>query len=378
MYSIKCADIGRKEKNVSKRIFKSSFTLLLIVFAFTMASSSSFFQIIKPAEAAGTLTSVSIVPTSNIVNTRTTYDIFLKTATTATIKTIEMTFPPSFDLTFATKLIEREGIGFGSFSASGSTLTYKVKNPVSVSAGTTIRLELARIVAGNAGSFTVSVRTLNTANSQIDGPTSSFLFSIRDIGINDIAANSVTSSKIADDSITSSKIADDSITSSKIADDSITSSKIADNTIMGDDVSTDFMIRKSLQDDTAGHAHGWDPDASTTAYAISDSDISGASNNEFVTVMVSSGNPVFCAAASADSGLFGVYCDSPPGNSAVLDYIITKIPGHVVTSTLSQSSSSSTSSSTPSSSPPSASSQDIGTQDNRAISTQDETASEFP
>ena len=358
MYSIKCADIGRKKKNVSKRIFKTSFTLLLIVFTFTMASSSSFFQIIKPAEAAGTLTSVSIVPTSNIVNTRTTYDIFLKTATTATIKTIEMTFPPSFDLTFATKLIEREGIGFGSLSASGSTLTYKVKNPVSVSAGTTIRLELARIVAGNAGSFTVSVRTLNTANTQIDGPTSSFLFSIKDIGINDIAANSVTSSKIAESTITSSKI--------------------ADNTIMGDDVSTDFMIRKSLQDDTAGHAHGWDPDASTTAYAISDSDISGASNNEFLTVMVSSGNPVFCAAASADSGLFGVYCDSPPGNSAVLDYIITKIPGHVVTSTLSQSSSSSTSSSTPSSSPQSASSQDIDTQDNRSISTQDETASEFP
>ena len=368
MYSIKCADIGRKKKNVSKRIFKTSFTLLLIVFTFTMASSSSFFQIIKPAEAAGTLTSVSIVPTSNIVNTRTTYDIFLKTATTATIKTIEVTFPPSFDLTFATKLIEREGIGFGSLSASGSTLTYKVKNPVSVSAGTTIRLELARIVAGNAGSFTVSVRTLNTANTQIDGPTSSFLFSIKDIGINDIAANSVTSSKIAESTITSSKI----------AESTITSSKIADNTIMGDDVSTDFMIRKSLQDDTAGHAHGWDPDASTTAYAISDSDISGASNNEFLTVMVSSGNPVFCAAASADSGLFGVYCDSPPGNSAVLDYIITKIPGHVVTSTLSQSSSSSTSSSTPSSSPQSASSQDIDTQDNRSISTQDETASEFP
>jgi len=106
MYSIKSADIGRKKKNVSKRIFKTSFTLLLIVFAFTMASLSSFFQIIKPAEAAG-LTSLSVVPTTGIVNQRTTYDIFLKTATTATIKTIEMTFPPSFDLTFATKLIER-------------------------------------------------------------------------------------------------------------------------------------------------------------------------------------------------------------------------------------------------------------------------------
>jgi len=67
MYSIKSADIGRKKKNVSKRIFKTSLALVLIVFAFTMSSQSSFFQIIKPAEAAGILTSVSIVPTSNIV-----------------------------------------------------------------------------------------------------------------------------------------------------------------------------------------------------------------------------------------------------------------------------------------------------------------------
>jgi hypothetical protein len=108
--------------------------------------------------------------------------------------------------------------------------------------------------------------------------------------------------------------------------------------------------------------------------------------------MIRSGNPVFCAAASADAGIFGVYCNSPPGNSAELDYIITKLPGHVLTSTLSQSSSLSMSSSTPSSSPASASSQDIRTQDNRSIDTQgtqdtkdnrsidtqDETASEFP
>jgi hypothetical protein len=364
MKSIKSADSRRKKKNISKRTFQASFTLLLIVFVFTM-SSPSFFQMVNPVMAAG-LTSVSVVPMTGIVNQRTTYDIFLKTATTATIKTIEMTFPPSFDLTFATKLIEREGIGSGSFSASGSTLTYKVKNPVSVSAGTTIRLELARIVAGNAGSFTVSVRTLNTANSQIDGPTSSFFFSIKDIGINDIAANSVTSSKIANNSITSSKIVDDSVTSSKIVDDSI----------RGDDVSTGFMIRKTMQDDTAGHAHGWNPDASTTAYAISDSDISGSSSSEFVSVMVRSGNPTFCAAASGDAGVFGVYCNSPPGNSAELDYIITNLPPHDVTSSLSTSSSEYT----PSSESPSPSSfpHTFVLPDIASINRQDDIASEFP
>ena len=116
--------------------------------------------------------------------------------------------------------------------------------------------------------------------------------------------------------------------------------------ITGNDVSTQFMIRKTLYDNDAGHFHGWNPDASTTAYAISDSDISGAFNSEFVSVMIRNGNPVFCAAAGADAGLFVVYCNSAPGNSAELDYVITKLPSHVVTSTsLSTSSSLSISSS---------------------------------
>jgi len=344
MKSIKSADIGRKKKNVSKRIFQTSLTLLLIVFVFTM--SSPLFQLVKPAMAAG-LTSVSVVPMSSIANQRTTYDIFLKTATTATIKTIEMTFPPSFDLTLATKFIEREGISFGSFSSSGSTLKYTVKNPVSVSAGTMIRLEIARIVAENAGSFTVSVRTLNTANSQIDGPTSSKFFSIKDIGTNDIAANSITSSKIADNSIT------------------------------GQDLSTGFTIRKTLHDDAIGNAHGWNPDTSTRAFAISDSDISGSSSSEFVSVMVRSGNPAFCAAASGDAGLIGVYCDSPPGNSAELNYIITKLPAH---DDVASSISGSTSESKPSSASPSlsSSSHKSALPDIESFNRRDDIASEFP
>jgi hypothetical protein len=353
--SIKSADIGRKKKNVSKRIFKTSLALVLIVFAFTMSSQSSFFQIIKPAEAAG-LTHVSVVPTTGIVNQRTTYDIFLRTATTATIRNIEITFPPSFDITHATKLIEREGIRSGSLSSSGSTLKYSVYNPVRLSADTTIRLEIASLVAGNAGTFTVSILTSN-GNGQIDGPTSSSSFSIKDIGTNDIADNSITGSKIADNSITGSKIADNSIT--------------------GQDLSTDFTIRKTLHDDSIGHALGWNPDISTRAFAILDSDISGSSSSEFVSVMVRSGNPVFCAAASGDTGMFGVYCDSPPGNSAELDYIITKLPAHDVAAS---SLSASTSESTPSSASPSLSSSPHtpAIPDFASINRQDDSASEFP
>jgi len=290
MNSIKSVDLGRKKKNASKRIFKTSFTLLLIVFAFTMSSPSSFFQILKPAMAAESLASVTIMPTNNIVNTRTTYDIFFKTATTGTIKIINMTFPSGFDVSAATKPIERTGIGSGSLSApSSTTLIYNVSNPVSVPAGTTIRLEIGRIVNSNtAGNFRVSIATENTIPTIIDWPTNSFSFPIKGL--------------------------------------------------TGNDVSPDFMIRKTLYDDDAGNAYGWDPDDSTTAYAISDSDISGVFNSEFVSVMIRNGNPVFCTAAGADAGLFVVHCTSAPGDSAELHYVITKLPAHVVKSTSSSSS----------------------------------------
>ena len=114
MNSNKSQGLKPKKEKTSK-IFRTSLALTLVVFAFTMSSPSSLFQIIKPAEAA-TLTSVFIIPTNNIVNTKTTYDIFFKTATTGTIKFIHMTFPSGFDVSAATKLIERSGIGSGSLS----------------------------------------------------------------------------------------------------------------------------------------------------------------------------------------------------------------------------------------------------------------------
>ena len=225
-------------------------------------------------------------------------------------------------------------------------MKYTVFNPLRLSADTTIRLEIASIVAGSPGTFKVNISTSN-GNGQIDGPTSSSSFTIEDIGTNDIAVNSVTSSKIADNSIT------------------------------GQDLSTGFTIRKTLHDDAIGNAHGWNPETSTRAFAILDSDISGSSSSEFVSVMVRSGNPVFCVAASGDTGVFGVYCDSPPGNSAELDYIITKLPAHDdVTSSISGSMFESTPSSA---SPPlSPSPHTPALPDIESINRQDDSVSEFP
>jgi hypothetical protein len=265
-----------------------------------MSLGPSHFVFIKPVTAA-TLGTARVVPMSNLATMQTNYDIIFTTATTATIRTIEINFGSNFNIASATRYIENSGIGSGSLSVSGSILIYTVNNPVTIPVGTNIRLEIARIVANFPGNFMVSITTKNTGGNVIDGPTPSSLFQIFGLGTNGIADNSIT----------------------------------------GKDISTGFMIRKTLDDDTAGHARGWNPDASTTTYAIFDPDISSASDNEFVSATVRNGNLVFCTATTADIGLFAVYCNSAPGDSAKLDYIITKLPAHVVTSASSSSSTSS-------------------------------------
>jgi hypothetical protein len=297
-----------------KSIFKISLSIALIAFVCDMSTESSF-QMVKPAMAAQ-LTEIVAVPVSNIVNEKSTYDIFLKPATTGDIKAIQMDFPPSFNLAEATKLIEREGIGPGSLSVSGTSLKYTVNNPTSVSAGAYIRLEIGKIKATSPGSFAVNIRTIHTQGTTIDGFTKSGSFTIKGI--------------------------------------------------TGNDVSSSFMIRKTLNDDPAGHAHGWDPNGSTKSFAIFDSGISGASDNEFISVMIRYANLAYCTASPGDTGLFVVHCDSAPVDSAVLDYIITKLPANVVTST-------DTSAFTSSPLPSSTSSQDIA-----SFARHDDIASEFP
>ena len=327
MKSIKYVDKDRSINTKSNRIFKTSLTLILVVLVFTVAPAFSFFSFVKPAMAAGILTSVNVVPSSNLVTTRSTYNIFFTTATTGTIKTIEMNFGSDFNIASATRLIESSGIGSGTLSVSGSILKYTVSNPVSVPSGTAIRLEIGRIIANTVGgALKITLTTKNSLGAVIDGPTISTGFPIFDID----------------------------------------TKAIADNSITGNDVSPSFMVRKTLYDDDAGHAHGWNPDGSTKSFAIFDSNVSGASDSEFISVMIRYANLAYCTSSPGDTGLFVVHCNNAPVDSAVLDYVITKLPANVVTST-------DTSAITSSSALSSTSSKDIA-----SFAKHDDIASEFP
>lgn len=259
-----------------------------MVFVFTMTPGSTLFNIVKPVSAA-TLTSVKVIPDSNVNNERATYNLFLKTATTGTIKTIQINFPSSFNLADIS-LLEKSNIGSGSLSFTGSTMKYTVNSAASVPAGTTIELEVGRIIAENAGTFTVSMRTLNSGAGIIDGPTTSGSFIIKQITGSDISKS-----------------------------------------ITGDDISPSFMIRKTLNDGTGG----WVPNGIASIFTISDNDVfptGTQADSTFVSVMNRFNDGGGCTVSHFDPGQFRITCTSAPSDNAQLHYVITKLPANVVTS----------------------------------------------
>ena len=289
----------------SSIIFKIPYTFvfaLVILLLLTTSSTTSFRQLIIPAEAAQ-LTNVNIVPSNNIVNTRTTYDIIFNTATTGTIKTIEMNFPSSFDVRFTfgpnPKLIDKIGIGSGSLSNGGPSdsstkLVYTVNSPVSVPAGTRIRLEIGRIDNSElttSNFHQVTITTKNTGGNTIDGPTLSETFIMKGIE--------------------------------------------------GRDIDPNFMIRKTLLDNTAGHTRGWDPNGVTTDFTIFDHDVQTdeeAQDQTFVTLMLrdSHSSKAICMVNHTNFEHFLMNCTSAPPSDAELHYEIHKLPDHRITSTSSQ------------------------------------------
>jgi hypothetical protein len=247
------------------------------------------------------LSSLSARPTNNIVNTNSFYDVVFLTATAGAIKTIQVTFPAGTTIPSGAFFNEAEGIGPGTASKSGQTITYTVTNAVNVPAGTKIRLEFANInnPLNPSASYQVSVTTRNAANAIIDGPSQSTAYTIKQIGVNAIADNSVTTDKIADGSITSAKPAES------------------------------FMKRVTLLDNAAGNAVGWNPDGATTFFTISDTDVSGF-HNAFISVTVSFGFDTNYSCDVVDQGnpsdTFQIQCSSAPANFEALHYVVINLP----------------------------------------------------
>jgi hypothetical protein len=252
------------------------------------------------------LSSLTARPTNNIVNTNSFYDVVFLTASSGVIKTIDVTFPAGTTIPSGAFFNEAEGIGPGTASKSGQTITYTVTNAVNVPAGTKIRLEFANInnPLSPSASLKVTVTTRDAANAPIDGPTESAAYTMKQIGTNAIADGQITTSKIADGAVTTPKLSDNSITSTKPAES--------------------FMKKVILLDDPAGNALGWDPDGATTMFAILASSLSSF-NDGYVSVLI----PAQCRVTAIGEGVFNMICSPAPAINAQLHYLVINLPAQV-------------------------------------------------
>jgi hypothetical protein len=121
---------------------------------------------------AAALTNLSWTVSNNQVSaTNVTYSYSFRTATAGTIKTI--TFAVSgAGLAGTPAIVKNYGIGAGTVSRSGQTITYTVTTAAAVSAGIPIYIELSGLTnSSTAGSYTTTITTLTSTPTTIDGGT---------------------------------------------------------------------------------------------------------------------------------------------------------------------------------------------------------------
>jgi hypothetical protein len=144
--------------------------------------------------SGGTPSNISWVASNNQVGaTGVSYSYSFTTATTGTIKTI--TFAVSGSGLAGTPTINRNyGIGAGTVSRSGQTITYTVTSAISVTAGIPIYIEFGGLTnTSTAGSYTTTITTQTSAPATIDtGTTPSVTMGANNTAVTVSIAKSLT------------------------------------------------------------------------------------------------------------------------------------------------------------------------------------------
>jgi hypothetical protein len=239
---------------------------------------------------------------TDLVNSLAFYEVTFITSTTGAIDKIRMDFPAGTNVA-AAGVIERIGIGGGTLLKSGSSITYDVTTPVSIPAGTFIRLEMFGIK--NPGfpstAFAATITTRDSGGNLIDGPSQTNFYTVKQVGTDEIANFAVTNLKLASGSITPPTIAES------------------------------FMKKVTLLDTPSGNAAGWTPDGTDTQFTISESAIIGEENS-LVNIVVTNAGNVVCIVSHippAPASSFNVACITAPIDGAHLNYVVENLPEHV-------------------------------------------------
>ena len=214
------------------------------------------------------------------------YEVTFITSNAGPIDKIRVDFPAGTGVG-AAGIIERIGIGGGTLLKSGSSITYDVTSPVSIPAGTFIRLEMFGIKnpVTPSTTFTADITTRDSGGNLIDGPSQTNVYTIKKVGSSDLADGSVTSTKPAES----------------------------------------FMKKVTLFDDLAGNNRGWQPNGiDKTTFFISEP-LAGIPDSLGSSAIVNVVNRV-CSAAQVFDGTLEVVCTTPPADTARLDYTIINLP----------------------------------------------------
>lgn len=165
-----------------------------LAFVTACVVAASLFGLSAAPASAGTFTNMSWAVSNNQVGaTGVSYSFSFTTATTGTIKTI--TFAVSGSGLAGTPTINRAfGIGAGTISRSGQTITYTVTSAVSVSAGIPIYIEVGGLTnTSTAGSYTTTITTQTALPATIDsGTTPSVTFASNNTAVTVAVAKSLT------------------------------------------------------------------------------------------------------------------------------------------------------------------------------------------
>ncbi|MGI0043558.1 MAG: hypothetical protein ACRD47_07590 [Nitrososphaeraceae archaeon] len=230
---------------------------------------------------------------NDLVNSLAFYEVTFITSTTGAIDKIRMDFPAGTGVG-AAGIIERVGIGGGTLLKSGSSITYDLTTPVSIPAGTFIRLEMFGIKnpINPSTTFTADITTRDSGGNLIDGPSQTNVYTIKKVGSSDLADSSVTSTKPAES----------------------------------------FMKVVTVHDDAAGHAVGWDPGGVQTGFEILEPEVLGEGtfiSVQVLTIPAINRNCETLAYVPSEPTFF-FECTSAPPNDAILHYTVQNLPSNIV------------------------------------------------
>jgi hypothetical protein len=163
---------------------------------FTSTGIQSQKEVAHDFIASASPTANQLYPTNDIVNSRAWYQVIFTTGTTAPIKQVEVDFPPGTNISNA-QLVDTAGLGPGTYTISGQTITYTVAPEVLVPANTELRLQYDNVLNPSIPDpdLTVRITTKDSAGDVVDSGTS-LAYKIRQIGTEDISNKSITREKI--------------------------------------------------------------------------------------------------------------------------------------------------------------------------------------